>query len=463
MNKLTHAKAFLIAAATLLPLHAFAGELSGTASYRERIALPPEAAFQAILYDISDNKQVEIGRFETTGDAGPPYRFTIAYADEAVTVNGLYSITTEVIWPDRAFVAAGTILEGFPATMPEIDLVMVRPGPAPAATSLEATEAEAQMIGAHELALPGTFAGTVEGGAGGETWRIALAQDQTFLLSRTFENSARDSLGRWVTDPTAGTLVLRDGAEMPLVLRPSASGALTVIDPNTGEAFSGALNRVDAEVIELSDMLLGGMMTYFADAAIFEDCVSGSTFPVAQEGDYLALERAYLADQAAPGEPLYVMLEGCLAIRPAMEGPDRQMVVVDRFIRTRPEITCAQQRAGAALQNTYWRLDTLDGEVFPMEATNREPHLVFEIAEPAAFRATVGCNRMRGSYDLTGNTLAFSPAASTMMACPEPLDQFEQSLGEVLAKVTSFAIEGETLVLQNAAGEPLAIFTAVYF
>lgn len=454
----------LLAIATMFaPFSAFAGELSGTASYRERIALPAEATFQAILYDISNNDQVEIGRFETTGDAGPPYRFTIDYADQGVTQDGLYSITTEVIWPDRAFVAAGTILDGFPTAMPVLDLVMVRPGLSPAATPLDATEPEEKMIGAHGLALPATFAGVVEGNAGEETWRITLGVDQTFQLSRTFESVVRDSLGRWVADATAGTLVLRDGAEMPLVVRPTASGGLNVIDANTDEAFMGALTIADNEFLELSGMMMGGMMTYMADAGIFEDCVSGATFPVAQEGDYLALERAYLADRVAPGAPLYVMLDGGLGMRSAMEGPDRQMVIVDQFIRTRPEISCAQQRADAALQNTYWRLDTLDRDAFPMDATGREPHLVLEVSDVGAYRATVGCNRMRGSYTLDGDALMFTSAASTMMACPEPLDRFEQRFGAMMDDVRGFTIEGETLVLRDADGEPLALFTAVYF
>jgi copper homeostasis protein (lipoprotein) len=454
---------FLAIAATLAPFYAFGGELTGTASYRERIALPSEAAFQAILYDISDNDQVEIGRFESTGDAGPPYRFVIEYADEDVGQDGLYAITTQVIWPDRAFFLAGTRLVGFPAVMPEIDLVMVRPGVSPAATPLETTELPMPMIGAHGLALPATYQGVVQGNAGAEAWSLALATDQTFLLSRSFESSERDSLGRWVADPTTGTLVLRDGAEMPLLVRPSASGALRVVDGNTGKEFVGDLTLAEDEALELSGMMMGGMMTYMADAAIFEDCVSGAVFPLAQEGDYLALEQAYLADRAEPGAPLYVTLEGGLALRPAMEGPDRQMIVVDRFIRTRPEIACAQQRADASLQNTYWRLDTLDGEAFSMQATQREPHIVLEAGESGAYRAMVGCNRMRGGYTNDGNALSFSPAAATMMVCPAPLDAIEGRFGEVMADVAGYAIEGKTLVLRNTDGDPLAIFTAVYF
>lgn len=267
-----------------------------------------------------------------------------------------------------------------------------------------------------------------------------------------------------IADPTQGTLVLRDDAEMPLLIQPiPASGGLRVLDPNTGKTLEGNLSPVDATAVDLANMTLGGMMTYLADAAVFEHCVSGATFPIAQEGDYLALEQAYLADRIAPGAPLYVMLEGSLAIRPAMEGPDRQTIVVDRFVRTRSELSCAQQRADATLQNTYWRLDTLQGEAFPIQAVEREPHLVLEVSEDTAYRATVGCNRLRGSYVLDGDALTFSPAASTMMACPEPLDGFERRFGEVMTEATGFAIEGTTLILKNVEGNQLATFTAVYF
>lgn len=271
-----------------------------------------------------------------------------------MALEGRYAITTEVIWPDRAFVAAGTVLDGFPATMPDLDLVMVRPGLSPATTDQGTLEPETQMIGTHGLRLPARFEGTVDGNAGAETWRLHLSGNQTFLLSRSFDGTARDSLGRWSADPTASTLLLRDGAEMPLVVQPiPASGALRVVDANTGRAFEGDLNPVEAETLELSNMTMGGMMTYMADAALFEHCVSGATFPIAQDGDYLALEQAYLADRAAPGASLYVLLDGGPAMRPAIGGPDRQMVVVDRFTRTRPDITCSRQGADAALTNTF--------------------------------------------------------------------------------------------------------------
>ena len=314
-------------AALMFGTLANAGELTGTASYRERIALPPEATFRAILYDISNNGQIEIGRFEAPGDAGPPYAFAIAYDEAAVVADGLYAIKTEVTWPDRAYVAAGGILDGFPAIPSEIDLVMMRPGLSPAS---------------------GSDASNVE------TVRDMRASVSGLTLPSNF-----------------------DGAEVPL----------------TGHSTGN----------------------------------------------------------------------GGVAMRPAIDAPDRHMIVVERFLRASSDATSEPQTTNAALRNTYWRLDTLNGAAIPKVDGRREPHLFLDANEAETYRATVGCNHMRGSYTLKDDTLAFSPFLSTMMACPAPLDQLERDFGAMLAEVERFDVTGETLVLRDNNGEPRAMFTAVYF
>jgi heat shock protein HslJ len=69
---------------------------------------------------------------------------------------------------------------------------------------------------------------------------------------------------------------------------------------------------------------------------------------------------------------------------------------------------------------------------------------------------------MRGGYEAGDGTLAFGAAASTMMACPEPLDGWERSLAETLGATASYALEGDRLVLRDESGAPLAGFRAVY-
>jgi uncharacterized lipoprotein NlpE involved in copper resistance len=79
-----------------------------------------------------------------------------------------------------------------------------------------------------------------------------------------------------------------------------------------------------------------GMFSYMADAALFEDCSDGARYPVAQEGDYLALERAYLAARREPGEALLATVVGRVEPRPPMEGEGaRETLVVAEFVEIR--------------------------------------------------------------------------------------------------------------------------------
>jgi heat shock protein HslJ len=89
----------------------------------------------------------------------------------------------------------------------------------------------------------------------------------------------------------------------------------------------------------------------------------------------------------------------------------------------------------------------------------REPFLVLR---EDSFNATVGWNMMRGGYERGDGTLTFGAAASTMMACPEPLDGWERSLAQTLGATRTYAIAADTLVLMDEAGGTVGTFRAVY-
>ena len=209
--------------------------------------------------------------------------------------------------------------------------------------------------------------------------------------------------------------------------------------------------------------LMSGMMTYMADAALFEDCRSGARVPIAQEAEYLALERAYLANRRAAGEPLFVTIIGAISMRDAMEGPRRETLIVDQFISTNQTTNCERQHANASLENTYWRLDMLNGVAVAQSGAKGEPHIILNSASTGTYRAMLGCNSITGSVTINGSNLRFSARASTMMACPNPLPALEAKFGLVLSQVVRSAIIGETLVLSDANAQPIAVFTAVYF
>jgi copper homeostasis protein (lipoprotein) len=332
------------------------------------------------------------------------------------------------------------------------------------------------QLGAHGLSLPASFTGTLPcADCEGISWHLDLWPEQGYHLRRVWlggggeesdSERRRDEVGRWHADPERNAIVLHGAGEMPLqfeVKSPSKlrlldrSGQPIVSDLNYALSGSGSLSETDLE-----DLFLGGVMTYLADAALFEDCMTGRRYPIAQEADYLALERAYLEDRAEPGAPLYVHIEGALLMRPAMEGPDRRSLVVSRFLKTRPGISCERQRANTALTNTYWRIDKLQGHAIEVVDGHREPHLILRVGDNNRFTATLGCNRFNGGYTTGSDTLEFSAGASTMMACPPPLNEYEGLFTATLDAASRYRINGETLIIEDQTGEVIALCTAVY-
>lgn len=111
-----------------------------------------------------------------------------------------------------------------------------------------------------------------------------------------------------------------------------------------------------------------------------------------------------------------------------------------------------------SLENTYWKLVELDGESIEMAEGQREPHLVLH-AEDSRVAGSTGCNRLMASYEKDGDSLRFSQAATTMMACLNGADMdVEPRFLEVLEKTTSYRVLTDQLELRDADGKVLARF-----
>ncbi|HMQ93020.1 MAG TPA: META domain-containing protein [Amaricoccus sp.] len=104
------------------------------------------------------------------------------------------------------------------------------------------------------------------------------------------------------------------------------------------------------------------------------------------------------------------------------------------------------------LAGSEWRPVEIAGTPTPADV---EVYLQFR-AE-GAVAGLGGCNRFTGGYSLEGATLAFSPLAATMMACPEPEMLVERRLFTTLAQVRGFARDRIDLVLSDAEGAPLVV------
>jgi heat shock protein HslJ len=58
-----------------------------------------------------------------------------------------------------------------------------------------------------------------------------------------------------------------------------------------------------------------------------------------------------------------------------------------------------------------------------------------------------GCNRLIGTYEVTGDQLRLSPTGMTMVMCPEELMQQERALTTALRETSTYRITGQSLEL----------------
>lgn len=454
MMRRAFAALFLGLSAAGLSMPAGAATIQGSATYRERIALPPDAVFEATLEDVSraDAPSTVLGRVRLEPAGLPPYRFAIEYDEAAIQPGRRYAVRANVsragqllFTTDRAYPVLGEN-----SAPPEIVLVPARGAPLRIAP------------------LPATFTGELPAADGpGVRWQLDLLDSARYQLRRTFvdkpEPNGVDAIGRVARD--------RGGRRLRLVGTQPEDLWFDVVDAQTlrkldmqGRPIESAQNdrlvRVEpADPIE-PRLALSGMFTYLADAPRIVLCADGRSLPVAMEGDYVALERAYGGARSAPGQPLLVELDARIALREAME-PARLAphVVVDRFGALWPRESCGQPLASSPLRNTYWRLTRLEGQSVTASERAREPHLILTSNERRV-AGSGGCNRLVGSYELDGEKLSFGRIGATRTACADGMAQ-EATFLESLSRVATHRIRGSHLELLDAAGAVLARLEAV--
>ncbi len=295
----------------------------------------------------------------------------------------------------------------------------------------------------------------------GQRWDLTLFPDSTFRLRRTYLEAAdgRDAtvyeLGRWARAPDD---------ERRIALRGESSAEFEILSEERirmlgreGEPLHSdlpyELARQDhVDRIE-GPMPLRGMYTYLADAALLEECSTGSRYPVAIEADHISLERAYLASRRAPGEPVLAALSGRFSLREPEPGVDpREHVVVERLDGVWPGGTCASGPVAAReLYGTYWRVIEIDGEKLPPPSDRREPHLVL-YADEGRMAGFTGCNRVQGSFEREAGGIRFGPLASTRAACPPPIGDLELGFLQALEATTALQTSRDALSLLDASG-----------
>ncbi|MCX7891820.1 MAG: YbaY family lipoprotein [Burkholderiales bacterium] len=320
---------------------ALAGTVQGTAAYRERMMLPPDAVFEAQLQDISraGAPATVLGRARLDPAGQPPFRFEIAYDDAAVKPGSRYAVRATVTHRGQLLFTTDRIYPVLDGRNAPLELLLVSARRAPPAASPGG-------LGA----LPASFEGELPGAGGPIRWHVDLHPEGRFQLRETHLGRPApnqfDDIGRWSREAESGRVVLRGGREAPIFLMPVEGGAaLRKLDLD-GKPIESAQNdrlQRQREFTPIEPRLfLTGMFVYLADAANIVLCADRRSVPVAMEADFKTLEAAYLGARTKPGERLLVSVEGLLAPRPSMEAgqPPRTTLVVERFVGVWPGQRC---------------------------------------------------------------------------------------------------------------------------
>lgn len=427
--------------------------VTGTATYRERIALPPDAVFEATLEDVSraGARAQVIGRTTIEKPGQPPFKFSIEYDPVRIVERNTYSVRARVTTRNGALMF--TTDQAYPVLTQgkgrEVTMVMRR-----------ASSSSGETTGSALGALPASFRGDLPcADCPGIRHQLNLFPDKAFYLRITYlgrDLKPIDDVGRW--DLSGSTLTLHSGKEQPQRFAVKSSDLLQKLDLQ-GRPIKSALNydlRRDPAFERIEPRAkLRGMFRYMADAPTFTDCQSGQRWPVAMEGSYRALEAAYMQTKRQPAEELLVTLEGQVAMRPNADGGrPTPTLVVERYTGIWPGETCGAPLSTSSLRDTYWKLTRLGDKPVILAEKQREPHLVFR-TENSRVTGFSGCNNMSGGYKSDGNAMTLTGLVSTQMACVQGMET-EAAFLKGLESVSTWKISGQHLELYDASGAMLA-------
>lgn len=119
--------------------------ITGTATYRERVKMPPGASLRVQLIDnqLADTPKAVLSEITMKDVAGPPYRFTLPYDPAKLRDGGVYGLSAALYGPDGQLWFITHTREPFdPIDGTPVELRMQRvpgPGEAQAVTAANVT------------------------------------------------------------------------------------------------------------------------------------------------------------------------------------------------------------------------------------------------------------------------------------------------------------------------------------
>ena len=465
-----------------------AAQIRGTAAYRERIALPTDAVFDATLEEVSrdDEPSVVLGRARVRRPRTSPIRFEIPFDADRIEPGRRYVVRARILADGRPLL---TTDRSYPVLTRgngrQVSLLLRRPAESDLAESSGGSLDESPFGGGSRRSSAGespvgggTFGDPLDGSLAtgsaiftGELpctdcaavrHQLELFGDESFFLRRTYvgrgRNNVVDEIGTWTLSRDRSTLTLTGGGEAPLRIAIGRPNTLHVLPGRAASAGSSRSNtlRLSTRAQPLEPRLrMRGMYRYMADAGRFTECVTAQSWPVAQERANAALESAYSRARRGRGQEVLVELVGRVALRPKIEGEGRERtLVVEQVVGVRTGERCGSATSNEPLENTRWKLVRLGDRAVTVGAGQPEPHLVLS-SETGRVSGSSGCNRLMGRYEVEDGSLTFSALATTRMACPGGMD-IERRFLAALRATSRTEITQQRLELFDANGRLLA-------
>lgn len=131
--------------------------VTGTATFRERLALPANAVFEATLEDVSraDAPAQSLGSMRMESPGNPPYRFTISYDPARIDPSHRYAVRARILVDGGLMFTSDTQYAVLTQGQPNhVDILLRRAGSGAAAPGVAAVPGVAAGAAAGAVAAP---------------------------------------------------------------------------------------------------------------------------------------------------------------------------------------------------------------------------------------------------------------------------------------------------------------------
>lgn len=224
--------------------------VSGSASYLQRIAMPPNAVLKVQVQDVSRADapaQVLAESTEVFGRRQVPLAYSVSVPRSAIDPRMRYAVRATISVDGQM---QFTTTRSYPVlTRGAVNKVNLVLAAVPASSQETATTAPAKSSG---FALPATFAGVLPcDGCMGVAHTLTMQADGSYRLRRTYLGTTAEPTkplaesGRWTADHAGKVIALMNGtssAATPLFFRLTTDGALRQLDAQ-GKAINTSAHR----------------------------------------------------------------------------------------------------------------------------------------------------------------------------------------------------------------------------